>query len=179
MKTVLLILGGIIGVLLLIAVSIFMWIVGIKREEISIRERYFAQEKNVETSMDNAWRNISSQFKISENYKDTVVELMQQVSLGRQGGSLFRSQTESDNPLGLDDNIFRDLMATVESYGNRFTNEQRILADIHRSWSALTKDPIKSVFLSNVEPIPPPVMIISGRSREAVESRVAPDSFVE
>lgn len=178
MKKVTAIVSAIVGFVILIAISFMMFVVGVRRSEISIRNRFYAQEKNVEVAMDNAWRNISSQFDITDQYRDTVVELMKEVSLGRQGGSLFRSQAESDNPLGLDESIFRDLMATVESYGNRFTNEQRVLVDIHREWSNLTQDPIKGMFLSNVEKIDPPELIVAGRTREAIESRTAPDSFL-
>jgi hypothetical protein len=162
----------------MIAFSIFMWIVGIKRDEITLRERFEKQELNVETTLDNAWRNISSQFKVTEEYKDTVIQLMKEVSLGRQGGSLFRNQTESDNPLGLDPTLFRDLMAAIEAHGNRFTSEQRTLASIHQEWSILYKDPIKGNFLRHVEPIPTPQMIVSARSRQAIDSGIAPDSFL-
>lgn len=168
----------VVAVIVILAVAVISWVIGVRRTEIGLRSQYQAQESNVENYLDNAWRNISSQFQITENYKDTVIQLMGEVSAGRQGGSLFRSQTESDNPLGLDESIFRDLMASVESHGNRFASEQQKLIDLHNQWRILTQDPVYSFILANVEPIPPPVLIVAGRTREAVESRTGPDSFL-
>jgi hypothetical protein len=166
------IVSTVVLVLFIASSTVFFYSVNLKRSEIGLRERYRAQEKRIELKLDESWKNIRQKYQVKGDYENTFKEGLKTLIEGRQGGGLFRSSTEG--ALGLSENIYRDMMNSIESQRGMFVAEQAKLVDIWREHNALIKDPIYSIFVK-VNPLEEPIMITSTHAKRAYETKVDDD----
>ena len=160
-------------VLLLGVTSCGLWMQA-SNGEIDLRTRYEAKQKQVETSHDTMWKTISQQYQINDAYKDTFIAGLKELSAGRQGGSIFRSQTEANVQLGLPTETFKIVMASVEGKRAELKREQDTLADMYREHKKFCSQLPNSIFIGG-RVMPEPVMISSTRTKEAVRTGVDDD----
>lgn len=157
-----LILGG-------IALAAILWVFSIFNGEVVLRNTFLAKKKAVETSHDTVWKVISQKYNISEDYKDTFIQGLKAVAAGREGGSLFKMNTESSAQLGLSTDIFMAMMATIEGQRAMLKREQDSLVDVWREHKTFCEKMPNSFLLSG-KALPEPVMITSSRTALAVET---------
>ncbi len=155
-----------LGGILLAAV---LWFFSIFNGEVILRNTFLAKKKAVETSHDTMWKTISQKYNISEDYKETFIEGLKAVASGREGGSLFKMNTESSAQLGLSTDIFMAMMATIEGQRAMLKREQDSLVDVWREHKTFCERMPNSFLLSG-KILPEPVMITSSRTAIAVET---------
>src|SRR5210317_1324757 len=171
-KKMLVIGGSLIGLVVVIGVILLCvgaWIAGIYNNEVKLRETYQAKHNHVETQFDNTWKIISQKYKISKDYQNTFLNGLRAVASGREGGSLFKSNKESNTQLGLSTDVFNQMMATIEGQRAMLKREQDTLADMYRQHKTYCQLFPNSLFVGN-RILPEPKMISSTRTKEAIET---------
>lgn len=152
-----------------VALAAALWVMGVYNGEVSLRNAFLAKKKAVETGHDTCWKTISQKYSISEDYRETFIEGLKAVAVGREGGSLFKMTTESNNQLGLSTDVFNQMMATIEGQRAMLKREQDTLADIWRQHKVYCET-MPNSFLVGARVMPEPVMITSTRTQKAVET---------
>ena len=165
---------GILTVLVVTALCIGGWIMGIVNTEVKLRNTYQAKHKHVETAHDTMWKTISQKYKISGDYKNTFLNGLRAVAMGRQGGSVFKSNNESSAQLGLSTDVFNQMMATIEGQRASLKREQDTLTDMWRQHKTHCEVFPNSIFVG-AKVLPEPKMISSTRTKEAIETGVDDD----
>lgn len=162
---------GIVGVLSIVAV---LWVFSIFNGEVVKKNTFLAQKKHVETGHDTMWKTISQEYQIEEDYRDTFLKGIQALSAGREGGSLFRSQTEANTQLGLPTDVFNRMMVTIDGKRAMLKREQDTLADMWREHKTYCETMPNSFFVGN-RVLPEPIMITSSRTQDSVTTGVDDD----
>ena len=167
------------GVAVLAIIITIFWYFGVVNGEISLRNRFEAQESKIETSHDNMWKTIKQKYKIQGNYEDTFKEGLLAVASGRSGGSLFKSSTEASTQLGLSTELYKDMMSTIEGKRAQFMRSQNTLVDIWRQHKTHCETAPNSMVLGRSYVMDKPDMITSTTTKKAVAEGVDDDISLE
>lgn len=169
MNKVLLIGGGLFAAFVVLALITVFWVFSIFNGEVRLKNTYLAKKKHIETAHDTMWKTISQKYKISEDYRETFISGLKAVAQGREGGSLFKMNTESNSQLGLSTDVFNSMMATIEGQRSILKREQDTLADMWRAHCTFCKI-YPNVFIIGDKVMPEPIMITSSKTQNAVET---------
>jgi hypothetical protein len=170
-----LIIGLSVGaVMFIFMLSVILWGFSVMNTEISLRVRYEAQNKKIETSFDKVWKTISQQYQIKGDYEQTFKEGLRALSSGREGGALFKSVSESNAQLGLSSDMYARMMNSIEGLRGEFQREQNTLVDIWREHKTYCLQPPRSMLIGG-KVLPEPTMITSTRTKEAVKTGIDDD----
>lgn len=122
-----------LGIILVLAVSIGLWVMAVSNNEIMTRNRGDAQEEVCSAFFDKMWKVLQQQAQVTDEYKESFKEIYIPLIEGRysQGdGSLMKWITEH-NPQ-FDASLYKGLMASIEGQREGFFMEQQKLIDIDR-----------------------------------------------
>lgn len=165
---------GVIIVLLVVALCIGGWIMGIYNTEVKLRNVYEAKHKTIETAHDTMWKSVSQKYKISKDYENTFLNGLRAVATGREGGSVFKSNNESSSQLGLSTDVFNQMMATIEGQRAMLKREQDTMVDMYRQHKNHCEVFPNSLLIGN-RVLPEPQIISSTRTKDAFETGVDND----
>jgi len=121
------------GVLVVLAVSIAIWAIGLSNTEIRTRNRGKAQQESCAAYFDKMWKVLQQDAQVADQYKEAFKEIYVPLIEGRysQGdGSLMKWITEH-NPQ-FDTKMYDKLMTAIEGQREGFFVEQQKLIDIDR-----------------------------------------------
>lgn len=158
-------------ILIGVGASVFFWVVGVKRQEIALSNKYEAKAQDVRLTHDNMWKTLKEQFGIQEQYKETFLSGLAAVAEGRKGGSLFKMSTESSSQLGLSEKVFQDMMHSIDGKRAELMREQKVWVDVWKEHKTLCEDPIKG-FVVGDKILPEPKIIVSTRTQNAAETGI-------
>jgi len=127
----------IIGCIVAIAIPIIIWAMGVSNTEIGLRNKFEAQTQVRNLIYDNMWKTIQEKAAVADNYKDGMVECIEAAAKGREGGSLLKFVKEAVP--GLSDNLYKEIMATIEGKRDEVTRQQVILTDIYNTHKNLVQ----------------------------------------
>lgn len=159
-----LIIGGVLLLVVLIIAS--MWI-GYSNEEKALRVDFSNAQRASQVDFDNMWKTIQQKYQIKGDYEDTLKGIFAEMARGREGGSLFKSVTESIP--GLDTTVYRELMATIEGKRNQFQSYQLKLSDLKAQHDKLLSLFPGSLFVGGRPPLQIK-LVTSARTESAFES---------
>lgn len=145
-----------------------LWVFSIFNGEIALRNRLEGQTNAVATTHDTMWKTLSQQYSISEDYRETFIDGLKAVAVGRQGGAIFKSSTEANSQLGLSSEIFTKLMNTIEGKREELKRSQDTLTDIWREHTTYCQS-FPNTFFVGGRVTEKPKMITSTRTEDAIE----------
>lgn len=163
---------GAVGLFGFIFLAVVFWfhILGIKREEISLRTMVETQQKNVEVSHDKMWKVIAQKVGITKQFTpEDQIAMLSEVVEGRTGGTFAKSVTESNPTYDL--SLLKDLSQSVEAEYAIVVREEKTLLEYAKDYKNVVIDPYKSMFLGGKQPIEAKV-ITSTRSKAAIETGI-------
>ena len=142
-KTVKIVLGSAVGVILLI---VFLMNINTDNTEIDVRERYGAQKEVCAANFDKMWKIIKSVAQVSEQYKETFLTAYKPMMEGRYDQATMMKWVQEDNP-DFDVSLYADLNIAIEANRNAFFREQQKLIDINRVHKNLLQKFPSSIFI--------------------------------
>jgi hypothetical protein len=163
-----------VGVIVVLVLGMMMWAMGIYNTEVSLRNRYLAQKKTIETAHDKMWKTLKQQFKINTKYEETFKAGLLAVAEGRKGGSLFKSSSESSSQLGLSDEIYTKMMNSIDGQRAMLKRHQDVYADIWRQHKTHCEKMPNNFFVGG-KVLEEPSMISSTATKNAIETGVDDD----
>lgn len=133
----------------IVIIFVFMYF-GYNNQHVDYHTRYEAEEDVVETRLDNMWKIISDKFSMSQQYADDFKEVakVNATNFG-QGGDMWK-WVQANYPQ-LDANIYKDVMASIESERKGLENAQKKIIDICREHNNLIAKVPSSWFISDKE----------------------------
>ncbi len=137
MKNKLAIVLGIVSVLA-IGLGIFFYDMGVDNKEISLRERFKAQEKICMTSHDNMWKVINQDAQVSDKYKEDFESAFSTIVDGMLSDDAMFQWLAGFNP-ELSVETYMELMKTIKDERSKFKNAQDICVDVSREYSTYIK----------------------------------------
>ena len=160
----------------LISIMGVIMAVGINNTEIGLRNQYTAQNKEVETTLDTMRKTLMSQFKVTKEFADKFIKVAQTQTEGRKGGGLIKLSTESA-ALGIDKDIYKKMMNSIEGQMAQFKRSQDTLTDVWRTHKTYCEVFPNSIIVGG-NPIPEPVMISSNVTKETMKTKVLDDNIL-
>ncbi len=119
------------GSILMLGVFAFVWWMGVKNDEVGLRNLYNKQEKSVDLCFDEMFKVLKTNANITDKAKDAFKEIYIPMIEGRYSkgdGSLMKWVTEQ-NP-NFDQSMYTKLMNQVEAMRRTFKDEQDKLLSI-------------------------------------------------
>lgn len=167
--------GLIVTYVVIVVILLTMFkIIGVVNHEIVLRNHYDAHVNEVETTYDTMWKTIAQKHDISDEYRETFIDGLKAVAAGREGGGLFKSNTEANSQLGLSTAVFQDVMTTIEGKRDQLKRSQDTLTDIWREHKSFCQVFPNSIFVGG-KVMPRPTMISSSRTKSAIDSKLDDD----
>lgn len=144
-KTITLISVG-IGITLVIIITILSF--SYKNQHIDLHNRYEAENKVVETTLDNMWKTISDKLSINKMYSNDFKEIAKTYANSFEtNGEMFK-WISTQYPT-LDASIYSNLMNTIESERLAFKKVQDKIIDISREHNNLVNKIPSKWFISD------------------------------
>lgn len=142
--------GSIAALVLLLVVGY----ISTSNDEISTRQEVKAQQKNVAVVFDNTWKILQQQAGVSDEYKNSFMEIYPKLMEGRYGnarGGALMSWIQEANP-NFDTSLYKKLMDSIEIQRTTFTREQTHLIDLQREHTTKLQTFPGSIFLAGRQP---------------------------
>ena len=161
-----------LGIVLILSLSVVGWYISVVNKEVSLRNRFEAQEMVIEGFYDKMFKVLKQKAGVTEEYKESFKEIYVPLIEGRysQGdGTLMKWVTES-NPQ-FDASLYKDLMSSIEGQRDGFFIEQQKIIDIQRTHKDLTHRLPSSLVVGGVDPLLYTV-ISSTAAKKVMETRV-------
>lgn len=168
---------SVVGLVLILGISVFVWTMNVKGTEIGIRNRFLAQEKVVETVLDQMRKTIMNKHSVTKEYADNFLKVVTANAEGRKGGMGMKWVQESSVKLGIDEKIFLDMMNTVEGQVAGFATSQRMLVDIWREHATWCQNPWRNWIIGD-RAMREPEMITSEVAKDAVRTKKMDDNLL-
>src|SRR5262249_20085793 len=96
-------------------------------EDKSLRVQFDNESRANQADFDNMWKTIQQKYQIKGDYEKTFKEGLHEIAMGRTGGGLFKSIQESSAGTGISNDIYKEMMATIEGKRNQFESHQKVL----------------------------------------------------
>jgi len=138
------------AVILVIGFSLFFYNMGIDNKEISLREKFKAQEKVCMTAHDEMWKIITQKAEVSNEYKVAFEKIYPELIAGRYSkgdGALMKWITEQ-NP-NFDVSLYKDVMDAISDERTKFKRAQDICTDVSREYTTYIKKSPTNWFIDN------------------------------
>ena len=194
MKNLMLI-GAIIVVIVISALSWFFWSMNVKKGQIELSTRYDAQFNVVETKLFEMRTVIKNLHQCTDEWADKFIQVVTVQASGRGGNRVTIPDGSSgvavaasaptlqigreSEALGIPSDLYMKLSNAIEGKVADFNRQQDILTDVWRSHTAYCKDPHHNILGVNMlEKVKPkPEMITSAETKSAVESKKMSESL--
>ena len=171
---------GIVAVLVVAAIFLWTWTMGVYKGEIVRANGYDAQFNVVENTMDNMRKTLMNDFKIQRAFADDFIKTVSAQAAPRAGGALFKSNTEAANKLGIPAELYAKMMNAIEGKLAEFKRSQDVLTDRWRDHKTYCQDPYHNILWLSLEGKvkPKPEMITSDISKKAMETKRLDDNVL-
>lgn len=113
----------------ILVVAIISWYFGTYNQAIDLEKQFTAAIQNREALYDNMVKQIQEKYKVAKFERKTVIEMIDAVTQGRVGGSLFKSFQESSAGQ-VSPQLFQDVIATIGGKRDEFTRSQQNIMQI-------------------------------------------------
>lgn len=130
---------GIVGVVIVSAIMLISWVVGILNQETRLRVAIEQKQKDNTSQFDNMWKKISQVAQVTDAQKNALMEIFNGYAKARtgdnKGGSLANWITESCP--NVDVSTFKNLQNIITGSRDAFTMRQTELIDLNREHETL------------------------------------------
>lgn len=169
-------LGIIIGAVLLISILCFTYIsmsISYKNEEATLRVEIKKQTQTCTIVFDDMWKIIKKKAQVPEHYKDDFKDLIlsdNTTTYGDNGLQIggFMNMIQKTNPK-FDNDMYKDLIQTIESEMKRFEMEQKTLIALSEQHEILLVTFPGTWFLSGIQPVEIK-LITSGKTKNSYDT---------
>ena len=185
-------------IVLIAGVSWQLWRMNVTKGEIVLNNRYDAQANVVETTLDTMRKTIMNQHTCTKEWADQFIAVVAKQAEGRPGkvtaegtksggltgmltggGGGIAVTSESDS-LGIPPELYLKLANSIEGKLAEFKRSQDTQTDIWQTHKTYCEDPYHNwlgvAMVAKVKE--KPVMISSGTTKEAVETKVLDDNLM-
>lgn len=125
---------------------------GYNNSHVDYHTRYDAEQGVVEARLDNMWKIISDKFQMSQQYADDFKEVAKANATNFGYGGDVWKWVQANYPQ-LDANIYKDVMASIESERKGLENAQKKIIDICREHNNLIAKVPSAWFISDKTPL--------------------------
>jgi hypothetical protein len=143
-----LIIVGIISVIAVIAISLFFYNMSVDNKEISLREKFRAQQNVCKTSHDAMWKIISQDAKVSDKYYKDFEAIFTKIATGMLSDEAMFQWLQGFNPQ-YSTELYKELMNTIKDERTKFKRAQDISADVSREYATYIKTKPTKWFIDN------------------------------
>ena len=172
-----------------------MWKMGVVKGEIALSNRYDAQFRVVETTLDTMRKTIKNIHTCTDEWADKFIAVVAEQVKGRPGkatggsggtgvagmlaGSGIAVTRESD-ALGIPDEMYLKLANAIEGKLDELKRSQDTLNDLHQTHKTYCEDPFHNwMGVSLIDKVKEaPVMISSTSTKEVMETKVLEDDLL-
>ena len=165
------------GVVVLLAVVMISWYFSITNGEVRLANRYEAQFNVRETTLDTMRKVLMNQYTVTKEFADNFIAVVAMQSKGREGGTLFKSSTESQS-LGISPDMYKSMLASIQGQLEEFKRSQDTLTDIWREHTTYCQTAPNSWFVGG-KVKPRPEMVSSDAAKEAIKTHRLNDNVLE
>ena len=165
-----------VGIVMLVLVMIVEYAVSINNTEIELRNRYDAQFNVVETTLDKMRKDLMNQYKLTKEFADKFIQVVNVQSKGRKGGSLLKLSTES-NKLGISDELYKKMLNTISGNLAEFKRSQDVLTDIWREHKTFCQK-FPNSLMAGSRILSKPEMISSEATKEIIKTKKLDDNLL-
>lgn len=153
---------------LVLGIIIFCMYISYSNAEVRLRNQIKAKQTDNTSQLDNAIKVISQNAQVTDAQKEALKEIIVGNAAARatKGGSWVTMVSEAVPNLDSSTATYRQLMNTITSARNQWTENQRALLDLKREHDNLIGTFPGSLFLSGRSPIDV-VIVTSGRTKES------------
>ena len=179
MNKALIIGGGIVASMFVLALVGVIWTISIFNGEVRLHTKFDAQKNVVESTMDTMRKVLMNQYQVNKDFADTFVKCVAMQAEGRKGGSLFKMVTESSGNViqGFTPELASKMMNSIEGKMNEFKRAQDVYVDVWREHKTFCSVMPNSLFVG-AKVLPQPVVISSNSSKEAMETGRLSDNII-
>jgi len=164
MKTIL----AILGTVFLSAFFVLIMYMGAHNTEVSLRNKFKAQQKANESSFDKTWKIIQQNAQVSERERDSFKEAFTDIMSEQKGiageGKLASFFTQSK--IDISPELFKKLMTTIESQRESFHRDQQKLLNIVEQHDNILTELPSSIFVGGREKLEA-IIVTSSKTNEA------------
>ncbi len=174
--------GTIIGIVIIVGIMSTFWTFGVINQEVSLRNKYHAQFKIRETTMDNMIKTLKNEYKVTDDFAKNFVLVVQEQSKGRTGGNgsvLSAKAINESEKLGISSDMYRMMANTIEGKLAEYKRSQDTLVDIWREHNTYcSKIPYRWIVGGKIKDCPEPIMITSDTVQDAVKTGTLDDNIL-
>lgn len=127
-----------LGVVVVIAIFIAVWAIGVSNSEIRLKNTGEAQQEVCEAYFDKVWKILQQEAQVADQYREGFREIYTDIMAGRyandgngQGDQTFMKWIQESNP-EFSPSLYAKLMNSIEGQREGFLVEQEKLIDINR-----------------------------------------------
>jgi len=195
--------GTLIGISVVVLIAVIfggwtVWKMGVVKGEIVLANRYDAQERVVETTMDTMRKAIKNIHTCTDEWADKFIASVSEQVKGRPGkvtsegggstglagmltgGGGGIAVTRESESLGIPDAMYLKLANTIEGKLDELKTSQDTRNDLHQTHKTYCEDPFHNwmgvALLDKVKPAP--VMISSTTTKKAMETKILEDDLL-
>lgn len=174
---------SVVGVFLVVIISIISWIFSTINTEIALRYQYEATQNQVETTLDKMRKSIMNEYKVTKDFADAFIQVVQAQSEGRKGGSggamVSAKVNRESEKLGITSDMYIRMNNTISGNLSEYKNAQDRLTDIWREHNSFcSKMPNCLIVGDKVSLVKKPEMISSGSVKTAIETKRLDDNLL-
>jgi len=195
--------GTVIGISIVVLIAVMfggwtLWKMNVVKGEIVLANRYDAQERVVETTMDTMRKAIKNIHTCTDEWADKFIATVSEQVKGRPGkvtsegggstglagmltgGGGGIAVTRESESLGIPDAMYLKLANVIEGKLDELKRSQDTLNDLHQTHKTYCEDPyhnwIGVALLGKVKEAP--VMISSTTTKKAMETKILEDDLM-
>lgn len=120
----------VVAIMLACTVVVASWTASLYNRTISLENQFTAAVQDREMAYDNMSKQIREKISVAKFERSTIVELVDNVVAGRDGGQLFKMVHEQYPDLT--PQLFQEVMATIGGKRDEFTRKQQVLAQLQK-----------------------------------------------
>jgi len=134
-----------LGLIVVLAISIVMWAMGVSNRENNLRLTGMAQAKKCEAYFDKMWKVLQQDAKVADQYKDAFKDIYtgliegRYANDGKAGKETLMKWIQESNPT-FSTAMYEKLMVSIEAQREGFFMEQTKLIDIDREHKAIRQN---------------------------------------
>lgn len=177
MKVGLIIGGAVFGLLFFTVVGLIGWYMNVVNTEIGLSNRYDGQLNVVETQLDTMRKILKNKYKLTTEYADKFIAVVQANAEGRKGGGLLKFSTESNAKIGIDDKMYTEMSNSIAGELDNFKRAQNTLTDIWQVHKTYCKQ-MPNCFIIGGKVKSKPEMISSEITKEAIKTKKLSDDVM-
>jgi hypothetical protein len=185
--------------LIITGISWQLWKMGVVKGEIALSNRYDAQERVIETTLDTMRKAIKNVHKCTDEWADKFIAVVSKQAEGRSGGKvelpagadasavaaasaagMSINVSRESEALGIPDEMYLKLANVISGKLDALKQSQDTRNDLHQTHKTYCEDPFHNwLGVSLIDKVKPaPVMISSTSTKEVMETKVLEDDLL-